>query len=279
VAVDYSITYGGLTIGAGTVWQIMKATGLEELPDVRTGDTARGYAHGEVPGLDLLAGRTVTVDITVFDSGAGDFAANVERLKAMTVPATTESSFLYQLPGRAQRALNCRPRRRSLPVDLEYSFRKGNAMIEFHATDPRIYDASFTSISAGLPSATTGLTFAATAPFVFGSALSGGSIGVANNGNFPAPWVATIYGPVVTPVLTLLGSGQQLTFNGTVSAGDTLVVDSLGRSVLYNGTASRYSWIGAGSVWFDLPVGNSTVTFGAASGSGTCTFAYRSCWI
>jgi len=112
---------------------------------------------------------------------------------------------------------------------------------------------------------------------VFGSAGTGGSISVTNSGNFPAPWVATIIGPVTNPVLTC--NGQSVTFNGTVNAGETLVVDSLGRSVLLNGTASRYSWVAATSQWFELPVGVSSVNFGATSGTGTCNFSYRSTWL
>lgn len=277
MALDYTITFAGLTVGNGTPYQIMGLEGIEDLPDLRSGDTVRAFADGEVPGLDLLAGRTITLELAVFDSGVGDFFANVERVKAMSVPATSESAFVYQLPGRNPRALLARARRRSLPVTDEYQFRKGKAVIEWHATDPRIYDQSFTSTVVGLPSAATGLTFNATAPFVFGSAGTGGSVLVTNSGNFPAPWVAVITGPVTNPSVTANGLG--LTFNGTVNAGETLVVDSLARSVLLNGTASRNNWVAAASVWWALPPGNTTVQFNATSGTGTLTFSYRSAWV
>lgn len=276
---DYQITYQGLTVGAGTVWPIAQVSGLEDLPPIRSGDQARAYAHGEVPGLDLAAGRNIVLDLLVFDSGTGDFAANVERLKAITVPQGTETELVFTLPGRNPRALMCRPRRRQLPIDLEYSFRYGHASIELHATDPRIYDESSTSATIGLPSASSGLTFPATAPFVFGSTGTGGTAVFTNAGNFPAPWVAQIAGPVVNPVITLQATGQAVTLNGSIATGETVTIDSLSRSVLLNGTASRYSWVAAGTTWWDAPVGAYTVQFGAASGSGTCSFFNRSCWL
>ena len=283
---DYELTFQGLTFGAGTVWPIAEdgITGLEELPPIRSGDQARAYAHGEMPGLDLAAGRTILVPLNVFDSGAGDFAVNVEKLKTITAPLTVEQPLAFTLPGRNPRTLNCRPRRRSLPVDLQYSFRYGRAVIEFHATDPRIYDATFTSSTLALPSAATGLTFPATAPFVFGSTGTGGTATFANAGNCPAPWIAQIIGPVTNPVVTLAATGQAVVINGTVNAGETLTIDSLSRTVLL-GTASRASWVGSTTVWWELPAATiagpttSTAQFGAASGTGTCTFSTRSTWL
>lgn len=274
---DYQLTFGGLTIGAGTNIQILGATGLEDLPAVRSGDLDVGYMDGQVPGLDLASGREITVDVLVLDSGAGDYFTTIEALKAATVVASAESTLTYQLPGRAARACRARPRRRSIPVDTQYQFRYGKGALQFYATDPRWYDTAFTAAAMSLPSATSGLTFPATASFVFGSAGTGGSVVVNNLGNYPAPWVATFTGPLVQPSLQL--GSQVVTFAGTLNAGETLVVDSLGRSVLLNGTASRYSWVTSTSVWWFIPIGSSSVQFNAASGTGTCSFAYRSCWL
>lgn len=273
---NYQYTFGGLTVGAGQPIGVMSATGIESLPGIRTGDLVVGFKEGQTPGLDISDGRSIHLDLIILD-GATDFYTNVEALKTATVTAVNESSFTYQLPGRNARTCNARPRRRDIPIDPEYGMRYGKATIEFYATDPRWYDASFTTTVMSLPTATTGLTFPATASFTFGSAGSGGSASLTNSGNYPAPWVATFTGPIVTPVLTL--GSNVMTFNGTVNSGETLVVDSLGQSVLLNGTASRSQWITSSSVWFTIPVGASSVQFTAASGSGSCSFAYRSCWL
>lgn len=275
---NYQLTFNGLTIGAGTSFPILEAHGLEDLPAVRAGDLDIGFYDGQVPGVDLSSGRTVQLDLLVLDSGIGDFFTNIEALKAATVlGGSTETALTHQLPGRSTRSCLARARRRAITVDNEYGMRFGKAAVEFYATDPRWYDSSFTTSSIALPSAATGLTFPATASFTFGSAGTGGSATVTNAGNYPAPWVATFSGRLVTPSLSL--GANTLTFNGTLNAGETLVVDSLARSVLLNGTASRYSWLTLTSTWFTLPVGSSSVTFSAASGTGTCTFAYRSVWV
>ena len=280
MALDYTISYAGLTIGNGTAFPIMHADGLEDLPPLRTGDLSIGQRDGETPGIDLAAGRDITVDLIVFDTSPAlaDYFTNIERLKAATVPSV-EQVFTYQVPGRLPRSLMARCRARSIPVSQDYQFRYGASSLAFHATDPRIYDAAFTSPSVGLPSASGGLTFNATANFVFGTAGTGGSLVASNLGNYPAPWVAQIFGPVVNPSITLAASGMTVNFSGTINAGDVLTIDSLARSVLLNGTASRYSLVVSPTQWFALPVGNSTIQFNAASGTGTLTFNYRSVWM
>lgn len=276
---DYELTYRGLTLGAGTPWQIERIEGLEEMPMVRTSDLEVSGRHGQIAGVDLLSGRAITVALLVFPGPTATFAQNIEALKAIAVPLGAETDLTFQLPGRLPRTLRARPRRRALPVDLEYSFQYGRAVIEWWATDPRIYAQSPSSADIALPTAATGLTFPATAPFVFGSAGTGGSAAFTNSGNFDAPWVATINGPVTDPVLVRQDTGEYVRLTGSIVAGETLVVDSLAPSVLLNGTASRYSWVAPGSSWWTLPPGPSTVQFGAVAGSGTCTFTTRSTWI
>lgn len=276
---DYQLTFRGLTIGAGTPWQIERLEGVEDLPQLRTTDLDISGRHGQAPGNDLLSGRAVMVSLLVFPGPTATFAQNVEALKAITVPQPAESDLVVELPGRLPRVLRCRPRRRSLPVDVEYSFQYGRAAVELWATDPRIYAQAASSSVIGLPSAATGLTFDAPAPFVFGSAGFGNAAAITNAGNFPAPWIASIAGPVTNPVITLADTGESVLLVGTVNAGETLVVDSAAPAVLLGGTASRYAWVGPGSTWWTLPPGPSTVQFGATAGTGTCTFTTRSTWI
>ena len=276
---DYQLVYNGTTFGAGTAIQLLSASGLEDLPDIRSGDISRAFAHGEAPGLDLAAGRNVDLQLLVTDSGAGDYWTNIETMKALSVPQTAELQLTYTLPGRAARTLMCRPRRRALTVDTDYQFRYGAMSLQFHATDPRIYSSSFTSGALTLPTALTGLTFPATSPFVFTASGTGATLIATNSGNTPAPWVAVLAGPLVNPTITLASTGSAISLGGTLAAGEVLTIDSLARSILLNGTASRYSWLATSSAWFSLPVGTSTVQFGGASGAGSLTFSYRSTWI
>ncbi len=91
--------------------------------------------------------------------------------------------------------------------------------------------------------------------------------------------MAVINGPVVDPFLENTATGEIVRLTGTLDAGDYLVVDSDARTVLLNGTASRYSWVSPGSTWWQLEPGANSVRYGATSGSGTGTLTSRSVWI
>lgn len=280
MALDYTITFAGLTIGNGTPFQLMNIDGIENLPDIRVADSPRGGRDGEFSGLDLLAGRDITIDLVIFDSGVGDYFTNIELFKAMSLKAASESIFTFQLPGRTSRQLMARARRRSLPVAQDYQFRYGAASVQFHATDPRIYDSTLTQVSTSLPTSSGGLSFAAAAPFVFGSGGTGGSLAAPNIGTYEAPYVIVFTGPLVAPSLEHVAQGKKLDFaGGSLAAGETLVVDSLSRTALLNGTASRYSWLTSLSQWFTLAPGANGLRFAGASGAGSVQISYRSAWL
>ena len=91
--------------------------------------------------------------------------------------------------------------------------------------------------------------------------------------------MVTFTGPVVSPTIEHTGQSRRLEFTGTLAAGETLVVDSLARTVLLNGTSSRYSWLTSLSQWFTLEPGANNLRYTAASGTGTCQVDFRSAWM
>lgn len=59
------------------------------------------------------------------------------------------------------------------------------------------------------------------------------------DGNDPADWVATIVGPIDDPEFTI--NGTQITFTGvSISAGQTLVIDTRNRTMIAGGNLSVY---------------------------------------
>jgi hypothetical protein len=147
MAVDYNITFGAVTFGPGTNIQILEVAGLEDLPGLRTSDAELGYAHGQTPGNDYLDGRDITIRFLVLDSGAGDFFNTVEALKAATVVGAAEAQLIFQLPEPRAACVGSgvKVRQRDIPVGANYQYRYGEGTVQFHATDPRIYDAAATS--------------------------------------------------------------------------------------------------------------------------------------
>lgn len=280
---DWTFTYNGLTVGGdGSPYQLMQVTGLHDSPEVRTSDATRARAHGLFAGTDLLGGRSLTAEIEVVaqhpnETYWSDFS------RALVPGQTAELPLAFQVPGVAggiSVVLNARVRRLALPIDRAYFNGHGSAAVEFWATDPRIYSQASTTYSVNQAAVSgAGLSFPITFPLTFGGAVSGGQFVANNAGEFAAPWTATISGPITNPVLENVTAGVSIAFVGSLGTGETLVISSADRSVLLNGTASRYSWLVVGSSWWELAPGDNTVRLAGTSGSGSVSFSYRSAWV
>jgi len=118
------------------------------------------------------------------------------------------------------------------------------------------------------------------APFTFGAVSTGGALNLANNGNFFSNHPITIEGPVTNPRVESLTQGKTLAMDIVLGVGETLVLDAESRTVLLNGTASRYNTLTTESEWFDLQPGNNEVRFQAATPTAaTMTITWRSSWV
>ena len=281
---DYQMSFRGLVMGDGTSYIPSSVTGLQDTPGVRIADADRARMHGQFAGSDYATGRAVDVSYQidgVVDPVAGDVLAP---FSAAHVVGEAESELRARIPGLAggiEVVVFARCRRLALPVDNRYGSGAPLAEVQYWATDPRIYAADETVVVIGMADVSgAGLVFPATFPLTFGGATSGG-IGEADNiGEFPAPWTASIAGPIVNPRIENITTGQTISFVGSLDVGETLDLASLDRSVLLNGgPASRYSWLASGSQWFDLAAGPNALRLAGTSGSGVLTLSFRSAWI
>lgn len=280
--IDVTAVINGLTIGAGTSYRWADwPQGLLETPSIRVGDVPRAQAHGVIAGLDWMNSLAISFDILVLGSSRTDAEVKLAALLAAFAPEQSNVALDVRISGSpSEYRLYGRPR--GVQTALGRGFLSGTirARAEFLATDPRKYSTTEQTASTGLATSSGGLTFPASAPFVFGSGGSGSTMSCPNDGTFAAPWVATFAGPLVAPTLTHVDSGKALILSGAnIAAGETLIVDSLARTILLNGTASRYSWLAATSQWFDLSPGTNSVNLTGASGSGTVSLAWRSAWV
>lgn len=282
VTADWQIEYGGLLLGDGTVFDIVRVEGLLDLPEVQTTDRQRLRRHGLVPGDDFLGGRKVTVTLEVYGESPEQFATDLQALGAAVRPGGDELPLVFRIPGVAgggRRWVSCKPRRRSLPVDLDFLYRMPVAVVEFHASDPRLYDASVTSGTSSLLTTDGGMAFPASFPLAF-AATVGGTVVATNEGTFPTPPQFRIDGPVVNPRVENATTGEVLAIDLELAAGEWLDIDTEARSVLLGGTASRYSSLAAGSSWWELPPGQTPVTFRASTSStALLTVTWRSAWV
>ena len=276
-------SYNGVPFGGTSGLDVSTVDGWLDLPDVRTGDTPRSRAHGLYAGLDLAGGRTVRFGGEIHAADQTAAAALLAPLRNATVIQSAEGLLLGTTPGYPTLRLSCRPRRRVQPIRWDSTIGAATFDLEFFAPDPRLYADTASTATVSANPTVTGLTFSATAPFVFGSSTTGNVMNLQNDGNFPCQtWVAQISGgvtPLVLPELVHINSGKRLTFSGaTLNLGDVLTVTP--KTIYLSSTASRYSWLSPTSQWFDLdPNSSNPVQFLAASGTGSVTVTWRSCWL
>ena len=279
---DRQITYQGLTIGENTDYGITSIDGLST-PSVRSADRVVSLRNGLHPGDDYYEGRFITLSTFIAERTPATMNTKRTALMAAFAGGHAETPLVFQVPGVAgggERRVYVRPRRAKFRADVEYGAGMSSDVFQLFATDPRIYDNTETVRVLTLPSATgTGLTWPLTWPLDWGIAQSD-SVFVNNQGNFDAPATFRVDGPVTNPRIENLTLNKTLAIDITVNAGEYLELDTDARTVLLNGSASRYSSLTQQSAWWVLEPGPNEIRFRAATATAaTMTLTWRSAWI
>lgn len=288
----------GTILGANTGVELAGITGLLDMPGIRQQDSPRGQQDGYVAGMNYVGERVVTVtyQITRLPSGtvpetyralAAAAHKNVKdpstvvlsggeylRQYAGIGPVKPVNAVQIQLPSRTDPLMFFgRVTKYSTPLDLNYGYGQINPTSEWTCPDGLLYDPAVSSATCGLPNPTSGLTFPASAPFVFG-ASTGGSISLNNTGTYEAAPYFVITGPCTYPTIYNTATGEQVTLNLTLGASDVVTIDTQSGVVTLNVTGNRNTAVATGSVMFKLPAGVSSVGFGtldSAPVAGTLT--------
>lgn len=110
-----------------------------------------------------------------------------------------------------------------------------NALITIRATGTMTAGQSFRVASIFFGVNGTSLDFDASTGLDFGPAAAQGTLIINNTGTAPSAPVITFYGLLVTPVLTT--ATGSIKYNGTINAGEFVVINPQDPSVLLNGTS------------------------------------------
>lgn len=281
---DYQLTIGGLTLGAGTNYEV-PPRGIDGLglPEVRTSDTPRPQDHGLFWGIDYFGKLVLTFDVTILGGNAANATALKDALAAVWQPPDpglgTDAvvPLAIGLPGQTARSLDGRPRRAAF--DLE-NLKAGIivATLQYDAADPRLYDAE-TVLSTAAATAGGGRTYDRVYPLVYAAGGTGGTLLVTNLGNIPTRPVLRVIGPSTTPRIENITAGKFLAADVAVAAGEYLEFDLDAHTVMLNGTASRYGSLVSGSSWWEITPGDNSIKFTAADSVGTLQLTYRSAWL
>lgn len=278
-------TLRGVTVGYGTDYEWADyPQGLFGGAEVRATEQVRAFRDGLDLQDELYGGRTVVFDLLICAESDLELelailaitnAWQVSRYEDVELTVTVAGAVdPYSLIGRPRGAEVVPVRFRPQSPDRPGS-RGARVRCVFRCSQPFLYGIE-RLVQLQLPTALGGLTFPATAPFVFGGGTGGLTI-VDNLGTAPVPFRVEFAGPMTDFWIEHADLGLELRFVGTLAAGETLVVDTNERSVILQpGNVSRYAWLQAGaSTWFDLQPGDNPIEFHTASGTGTATLYFR----
>lgn len=283
ITTDTQVEFDGFEL-FGEAFEIQSIEGLADMPPLRTGDILIAGRDGVRQGMDYLDARTITISTVIHAATRTDFAAAVRAFRAAFQPTrNTDGALRFQLSGIADDGIariNCRPRAMSLPMVSDWWAGFAEAAVQLVAADPLIYSDELQSFTTTLPSAGGGLTFDATFDLVFGSVAVGGAIAAENVGTWPADALIRIDGPAVNPRVENVTAGKAIELDLAIGVGEFLLIDTMARTVLLAGTASRYSSLTDDSEWWQLQPGSNDITFRATTDTAaTLTVAWRSAWI
>lgn len=142
--------------------------------------------------------------------------------------------------------------------------------IALYAPDPLIYSSLERTFDLAYPVRSGGLTWPATWPATWTGTAISGSLAVTNPSSRPVPLLLTAYGPVNNLRIANATTSKALRINNplgdTLTAGQTLTVDTARRQLLLMGTANRRAW--ASGDWPILQPGDNTI---AITGDNTTT--------
>jgi len=279
---NYGFSFNGwLFGGAGQGVQVLSIQGLEDLPGLRTQDDIRGYSDGMFTGRDFLNGRSVVIQLEIMNDASNTMFTYLNQLKSYLISQQSGTSVLqFIIPNRGTQRLNARVRKRHITIDPTYTYGKAIATVEFFCPDPRIYNDTQTS-TVFTPAAGTGRTYPRVYPLLYNASTGspGNQQALTNNGNTTTYPVATIVGPVVNPSFYST-TGGTLTVNATLTASDTVTIDTDMKSILFNGSTAR-NLLANGSTWFALDPGTTTLglTCSSYTAGATMTVTYRDAYL
>ena len=263
------ILFNGIDLGNDDTFIVTGIDGWEDTPGLVSGSTVRPRRHGSWPGGILAPKRVVTIDflVTPGSGGVDTQLAKMELRKALRV-SDTELPLTIDL-GWGREVINARVTGFNMPTAAGYE-KLQTASVEFTASDPRRYAATWTTARFGLRTRQAIPVYPVKYPKRYVRYGNPGDRILTSGGTVASPPNISIIGPIVRPTITFkdaLGI-RKTTFALTVPKGRTLSIN------VANGTAK----MGGGSFYGDsrgaliedmlINPGTSTVHF-AGSGKGS----------
>lgn len=277
-----------------TPYRWRSLSGWEETPALDSGTVNRAQQHGAWPGRLLAQPRTITLDPLTVRTAAGAMGAAIRALNAACPIGQDEQPLVIQIDERGPLMVYARLIRRHMPVERTWQlgWAEGGAL-QWQATDPRRYDLTEQVLTTGLPQPGLGLDWAdggspagldwhdgeSPVGLDWGADVSNGNVTCVNSGDAEAHPLLEIRGPITTPSVLLVETGQVLEYDITLAASDVLTVDTWNGTVTLASGASRLYTVTARSSpegAFVLPASStSTLALRAPTADPTASLTVR----
>lgn len=257
-------------------FDVDKVSGLDSAPYRETIRDHEGQDGGFIDA-EFETGREIAIEGVAY-CDVNNAETYFDTLKRNYAPVTAPIPLVFKAPGVNERVVFVKPR--GVRYDWDTARRIGMAPVQLlmYAEDPRIYDNLInTQVIPYSGPATTGFGFNLGFNLSFGVTIPPDGQFIVVGGNRPAPILFTIAGPVTDPRIFNETDSKTLSFSITLGGTDTLVIDTVNRTVTLNGNINRRDAM-LSADWFLFNPGSTFIRFGGASGSGTLTVAYRNAW-
>ena len=270
VIANYSFSFNGQVFGgAGSPYQIQSVDGLESLPAIRNQDDNRGYADGMFSGRDFYGGRTISIIFLTLASPGASAQANYNTIQKVLQAQQSGTTPLYFILSNdnGEQVIYARVRGLRTTVDPNYTYGYIVSQVEFFCPDPLYYNSNIqTATLAYTPP--TGRVYNRTYDVIYGGGSVIISTTISNIGWATTYPTIAISGPITNPVIGNTTENKSLSFLGTYSSSDILLVDLYNKVITLNGNPARNTLISG--EWFSaLPGNNEFYLTGIGTLAGT----------
>ena len=232
----------------------IEGTGMPEMDLV----TSRGPVQHGVSLEDwYLKERTIQIVMRHQYSCKQEYWAGRTALLQALLPSTTLATLRARLPNGDRRDIKVIVAQGPVFEPSsgwdEWGF---TTVVRFLAPDPTFYDPNATSQSWA-PAAALG-TFPMTFPVAF-VGFTGSNV-IVYGGSWPTYPTITITGPVQSPIITNVTTGQAIWFDYLVAVGETVVIDLVEKTAVSSVAGNLLGSVFGDFATFQLALGSNTFT-------------------
>lgn len=242
---EVTLAYPGESVTVGLADSEATFLAPLDLGDVaiEAADAPRPRGDGVSFGTDYFGGRTITLDLGIVRPSESEALDALSRLRrawradAIRLTPGATASLTFRRAGR-ERVVFGRPRRFAPGLE-DIGQGMATVLADFAATDDLFYSTTTTRLLVPFAPAPTGGLMAPLASPLATTGDSDRSMALTVAGEMPSWPRVTIAGPVVNPVVELVGLWR-LEVRASLLEGDSLVIDTApwARTVLRNGAGA-----------------------------------------